>query len=295
MVHPMLQPHSPVPTWLWAPLLLAAITAEHLRAQEAAAPDASTAGYYEGSVTYQAEFFTDRPLMGMYLRSNADYWFVVLPNGKIQGEGLATYQLEWALDWTVSVKQSMQLGKALGVNIDPDVAIVLDSETAAHSFTIGGTVNDSEGGSATADMDFQWADDGKLQLHVIGTLGGSAATTTASGFSMGLGLAKFGRVKVTIEQAAPLPFGTSEATLPLQKRSPLGPYAMPLQYEGQGGSEGTQLAISGTAVQKIDYGRIRWLAEVAKQVPDLEQQIERLTERLDRQQQEIEELIRQLE
>ena len=237
-----------------------------------AEPVVSTAGYYEGHVRYGTEYYKDRPLMSMNLKSKADFWFVVLPSGDFQGEGLAFYDFDFAIDWGMAATMGISLMNALNVKIEPNVSLTLDSSTAVHKFYLSGQV--APGSPPTMDMRVSWtpvdkpdAQPPELHINLVGTLTASAGVPVAQSGTGGT--LEVGTVLQTIKWTPIPPFGTDKVEVDLRKRSRYGPYAVEFEFDGPGTAEGVGVSVSWQVVQKIDFSRAQLLAELSERLDEL--------------------------
>ena len=231
-----------------------------------AEPVVSTAGYYEGHVRYGSEYFKDRPLMSMNLKSKADFWFVVLPNGDVQGEGLAFYDFDFGIDWGMAATMGISVMNALDVKLNPQVSLTLDSSTAVHKFYLSGHV--APGSPPTMDMRVSWkpvdkpdAQPPELHINLVGTLTGSVGVTVKKSGTGGK--LEVSTVLHTIKWTPIPPFGTDKVEVDLRKRSLYGPYAMEFEFNGPGTAKSVEVSVSWQVVQKIDFSRAQLLAELA--------------------------------
>src|SRR5436309_80627 len=92
-------------------------------------PVISPTGYYEGSVTYACNYFKDRAYTSMILTSKADFWFSLEKTGPgaghIQGEGVATFDFSFSIDWTMNAKMGISIMNVMGAKLDPKVSLTL--------------------------------------------------------------------------------------------------------------------------------------------------------------------------
>lgn len=256
----------------WRIVLLAMTLMAMAPGSAQAEPVVSTTGYYEGHVRYSTEYFKDRPLMTMNLRSRADFWFVVSPDRALQGEGLAFYDFDFGIDWGMAATMGISIMNALNVKLEPNVSLTLDSSTAVHKFYLSGQV--APGSPPTMDMRVSWtpvdkpdAQPPELHINLVGTLTASAGTTVAQSGTGGT--LEVGTVLQTIKWTPIFPFGTDKVEVYLRKRSRYGPYAVESEFDGPGTKESVGVSVSWQVVQKIDFSRAQLLAELSERLDEL--------------------------
>jgi hypothetical protein len=113
-------------------------------------PKISPTGYYEGSVSYSCNYFKDRKYMSMVLGAKADFWFSLEKTGPgtahIQGQGVATYDFSFAVDWGMHAKLGLSIMNVMGAKLDPKVSLTLDSATKVQPFRLAGDVTLAQDG-----------------------------------------------------------------------------------------------------------------------------------------------------
>ncbi len=261
--------------------VLAVLIVSPVRAVEIPSPT----GYYEGSLTYAAEYFTDVSYMAMQMKAKSDFWFIADEAGKVTGQGEVDYDFGFGIDWGLAVKQGLTVLKVLGVSLDPKVTIELDPKTAHQSYSLSGEVTPPANPGAPAELTllFSWTDPAgggapapRLHLDVVGSLTASGSigvthTGTVGPVSSNTGgsfgtTRKFSTVVQTIDWTPVSPFGQDTSRVRLTPRSAWGPFATSFDYDGSGTSGGTGVTVHWRAVQKIDFGVMQELVRLRQQV-----------------------------
>src|SRR5689334_17778691 len=64
----------------------------------------------------------------------------------IQGQGTATYDFSFAVDWGMHAKLGLSIMNVMGAKIDPKVSLTLDSTTKVQPFRLAGDVTLAQDG-----------------------------------------------------------------------------------------------------------------------------------------------------
>ena len=270
-------------------VVLGLATLQDARGQDEDTPIVSPTGYFEGSAQFAADYYKNLKHLSMQVKSKSDYWFVVSRNGELHGEGEAKYDFSFGVDWGMATSMGISIMNVMGLKLDPKVSIELDPKTASHKFYLTGSIKKGEPPTMTLNIslippndpttakrtDGKKAEPPKLALNLVGTLTGSltgrakyeikneaTGSERASADADVGGMASVSTIMQTIKVDPNPPLGTDQLSLEVKKRSPYGPYYVEFKYDGEGTDANTGVVVNAVAVQKMDFERERWLAEL---------------------------------
>ncbi|HUE71781.1 MAG TPA: hypothetical protein VMP01_12920 [Pirellulaceae bacterium] len=217
----------------------------------------SPVGTYEGFISQQVRYHTDRQSIGMLISSTADLWLAIDEKGKVRGEVVADYSLDFGVDWTLATKTGVSMAKSMGLPIDPSVAVVLDPATARQRFILEGELQGDDGGVPTLlapqavrlNLRLKPNQSQQLRILVLGELSG-AATPTVAGTTAAAATALGRVIKYAMKVDAPRPFATEEWVTGIVRRTPYGPYATDFFSSLPGRTPNTHVVLAGFIKQQ---------------------------------------------